>query len=239
MNVHQIYTDSPLRNYNYIVEMGNAEVAVVDPIYPELINEWLAANERQLAVVLLSHGHYDHVAGVEALVKEHGAQVWGHKDSFKSVDRILVDGEKIPTSLGELEVIETPGHTMDHLCFLFFESGKQVEIITMDTIFNAGIGNCKNGGNLEVFVDTILALNERVEDQVILWPGHDYIKNNLNFTLANDPDNEAAKQLLERVESEGSIGFQTNFETERRVNLFLMTNDKERIKDLRHKRDNW
>ncbi|AYF45303.1 putative hydroxyacylglutathione hydrolase [Halobacteriovorax sp. BALOs_7] len=239
MNVHQIYTDSPLRNYNYIVELGNGEVAVVDPIYPKLINEWLVENNRVLAVVLLSHGHHDHVAGVDELVQQHGAQIWGHKDSYKKIDRILEDGEKISTALGEMEVIETPGHTMDHLCFLFYESGKQVEIITMDTVFNAGIGNCKNGGNLDVFVETILDLNEKVEDQVILWPGHDYIENNLRFTLSIEPENEDAKELLEQVHKEGSVKFRTNFATERKVNLFLMTKDVEEIKKLRNKRDKW
>ncbi len=239
MNVHQIYTNSPLRNYNYLVELGNAEVAVVDPIYPDQINDWLKAHGRTLAVILLSHGHHDHVAGVAELKAQHGAQVWGHEDSYEKVDRILKDGEKIPTALGEFEVIATPGHTMDHLCFLFFESGKQVEVITMDTIFNAGIGNCKNGGNLDIFVKTITMLNKRIEDQVVLWPGHDYIEHNLNFTLSIDPDNKEAKELLERVHSEGSIGFETNFEIERKVNLFLKTMDEERIKELRHKRDKW
>lgn len=239
MNVHQIYTDSPLRNYNYIIELGNGEVAVVDPIYPELINDWLAQNKRQLSVVLLSHGHYDHVAGVEALASEHGAQIWGHAKSFANLDRILVNGERIATPSGEFEVIETPGHTMDHLCFLFYESGRQVEIITMDTIFNAGIGNCKNGGNLDVFVETIVNLNNKVEDQVILWPGHDYIETNLRFTLSIEPDNEAAKKLLDEVHSQGSVSFQTSFATERKINLFLKTKDIQELKELRKKRDIW
>ena len=74
---------------------NDAEVAVVDPIYPELITDWLSEHKRHLSVILLSHGHHDHVAGVDALVSKYGAQVWGHEDSFKKVDRVLRDGERI------------------------------------------------------------------------------------------------------------------------------------------------
>jgi hydroxyacylglutathione hydrolase len=65
-----------------------------------------------------------------------------------------------------------------------------------DTLFNAGAGNCHNGGHPDELFDTFEQQLEILADDTRVYPGHDYLLNNLEFTLDREPDNAAAAKMM-------------------------------------------
>jgi hydroxyacylglutathione hydrolase len=83
---------------------------------------------------------------------------------------------------------------MSHVCLLG-ESDAPF-LVSGDTLFNAGAGNCHNGGHPEVLFQTFRDCLWPLPDETELLPGHDYLKNNLAFSLSREPSNAAAKARL-------------------------------------------
>ena len=97
----------------------------------------------------------------------------------------------------ELEALDTPGHTMCHICMKSHTD--QPALFSGDTLFNAGAGNCHNGGNVDDMFSTFSKQLGALEADTLVYPGHDYIENNLRFTLDREPDNAAAVAALESL----------------------------------------
>src|SRR6185436_6647729 len=107
------------------------------------------------------------------------------------VDRGLRAGDVIRVGKTvELECLDTPGHTMSHVCLL--AHGDKPAIFSGDTLFNAGAGNCHNGGHPAELYATFANQLSRLNDATRVYPGHDYLVNNLRFTLDREPDNAEA-----------------------------------------------
>jgi hydroxyacylglutathione hydrolase len=87
---------------------------------------------------------------------------------------------------------------MSHICLL--GHNERPALFSGDTLFNAGAGNCHNGGHPDELYETFDSQLERLPDDTRVYPGHDYLINNLRFTLDREPDNEAAKRMLARYE---------------------------------------
>ena len=79
---------------------------------------------------------------------------------------------------------------MTHICAL--AHAEAPALFSGDTLFNAGVGNCRNGGDPEALYVTCTALLARLAPTTRLYPGHDYLVNNLGFTLHIEPENGAA-----------------------------------------------
>ena len=92
----------------------------------------------------------------------------------------------------ELEALDTPGHTMSHVCLLSHTD--QPALFCGDTLFNAGAGNCHNGGHPAELYKTFAEQLAKLPQSTLIYPGHDYIENNLRFTLDREPDNESARR---------------------------------------------
>jgi hydroxyacylglutathione hydrolase len=83
---------------------------------------------------------------------------------------------------------------MAHVCL--FSHGEEPALFCGDTLFNAGVGNCHNGGDPEVLYDTFAKQIARLPDATRVYPGHEYLGRNLEFTLDREPDNKAAAAWL-------------------------------------------
>lgn len=231
--VHKFYTDSPLRNYNYLFDLNEDDVAAIDPLFPEQIESWCQSNKKTLKVILVTHEHPDHIHGLKELATKFDTEVWAHplmKAHIGHLDRELNEGDEIEVHGGSLRILHTPGHTPTHICLLFNqiinEKKKQAELVAMDTVFNAGVGHCKLGGDPKILYKTIVRLGSELEDQVILHPGHDYIEKNLSFTLTVEPDNTRAREVLAEVEKVGSLNFVTTIGLEKEINTFFRLDSK-------------
>ncbi|PCI65516.1 MAG: hydroxyacylglutathione hydrolase [Gammaproteobacteria bacterium] len=237
MKIHQIYTKNELRNFTYILELEDQTAIVIDPWSADEIVEFLTNKNLSLTSIINTHEHWDHTQGNEALVAQYDCEVWAHANGAGKIPcltRELNGGELIRLDdNNQLKVLNTPGHTFAHLCFIVIEKGNQVAVFTGDTLFNAGVGNC-HGGDAEVMYQTVVDQFQTLADDVLVYPGHDYLENNLRFTLNFEPINQMAKEWLSKVtKSDYQPGdIITNIGNEKSFNTFMRLDNSETIKNL-------
>ena len=205
MIVEQIWTANPLRNFNYLIACGETgEALAIDPLDAKQCLAIAAERGWQITQILNTHEHADHIGGNKAVVKATGARVVAHHNAgarIPGIDRGVGAGDVIRVGKTvELECLDTPGHTMAHICLL--SRTDQPALFSGDTLFNAGAGNCHNGGHPHELYQTFVNQLERLGDETLLYPGHDYLVNNLQFTLDREPGNEAAAEMLARFEKQ-------------------------------------
>ena len=260
MKIHLIYTHSELRNFTYLIETDDKDAIVIDPWDAPTITKIIDAHTLTLSAIINTHEHWDHTQGNAALVEQYGCEVWAHENTKGKIPGFslgLKGNEFI--SLGNetgLKVIDTPGHSAGHLCFKVIEGGRVSSVFTGDILLNAGVGRCDNGGNVDLLYDTIVREILTLNGEVSVYPGHEYLENNLRFTLSVEPTNSDAKNWLERITAEKSsnIPIVTTIADELKINTFLRVSqdslreslgcaaraeDVEVFRRLRLKRDQW
>jgi hydroxyacylglutathione hydrolase len=239
MLVEQIWTGNSGRNFNYLIacpETGQA--MAVDPLDFEKCLARAKAKGWQITKVLNTHHHRDHTGGNAEMMKATKAPVLAHAQAKDQIPEMTVglkagDVVKVGRTV-ELEVLDTPGHTMSHVCLLSHTDTPA--LFSGDTLFNAGAGNCKNGGHPEALYSTFAAQLARLKDATRLYPGHDYIVNNLAFTLDREPDNARAKELKAQLENQDTNkAFITTLALEKEVNTFFRLHSPSVIAALRAK----
>jgi hydroxyacylglutathione hydrolase len=156
-------------------------------------------NDLQIAAILLTHHHHDHLAGLERLSEEFGAPVLAHELTARlvdGVDRTLIDEEVV--SFGDLEVraLFTPGHAPGHLSFLVNGS----DVFTADVLFKGTVGGTRAPGatgfaDLKASVERLLALPEDTR----IHPGH-----TLPTTVAEEREHNPFFRIWTGRDPEGS-----------------------------------
>jgi hydroxyacylglutathione hydrolase len=225
MIVKQIWTDNAYRNFNYLIACSETgEALAIDPLDHGKCLQHAKQMGWRITQVLNTHEHHDHTGGNRAIIEATGAKLLAHrdaKDKIPGIDRGLSAGDVIRVGKTvELEAMDTPGHTRCHICLR--AHGDEAAIFSGDTLFNAGAGNCHNGGSPAALYQTFAEQLARLPDATRVYPGHDYIANNLHFTLDREPDNAAAQELLQRVQDQDPA--QPHVSTigeERMVNTFF------------------
>jgi hydroxyacylglutathione hydrolase len=151
------------------------------------------------------------------------------------VDRGLAQGDAIRVGRStELQCLDTPGHTMAHICL--FAHANSPALFSGDTLFNAGAGNCHNGGHPEALYDTFATQIAKLPDATLLYAGHDYLANNLGFTLDREPGNAAAATLLPRIrEVDAAVLPVTTLGEEKAYNTFFRLGSPQIIARLRER----
>jgi hydroxyacylglutathione hydrolase len=159
----------------------------------------------------------------------------GAKNSIPGIDRGLSAGDVIKVGKTvELEALDTPGHTMSHICLLSHTDTPT--LFCGDTLFNAGAGNCHNGGHPNQLYDTFAEQLAHLPDDTLVYPGHDYLSNNLAFTLDREPDNKKAATLLEKVrDQDPNQALVTSLGLEKEINTFFRLHSPSVIAALREK----
>lgn len=238
MEIFQLYTDSNLRNFTYILQFNDNTAFVIDPWSESQVNSFLDQNNLSLTTIINTHEHWDHTKGNNALVKQHNCEVWAHKNgkgNIPGLSRLLKANEIIQLDqTTNMQVINTPGHSKAHLCFVISVNDSITAIFTGDILFNAGVGNCYNGGDAVDLYETISNKFTNLPDNTIVYPGHEYLKNNLEFTLNREPNNQVAKTWLEKFHKSDVYQkpLTTTMADEREINTFLRLTNNEIIKNL-------
>ena len=185
-----------------------------------------------------THEHHDHIGGNEPVLAATGATLYAHHQATDKIPNVDVglragDSVNVGTSV-ELIALDTPGHTFCHTC-LYYLGGESEPpaLFSGDTLFNAGVGNCHNGGNPQTLYQSFAEQIFVLPDVTRIFPGHDYIVNNLRFTLSREPNNLAAQSLLVAMQQwPGDKHFISNIAIEKMVNAFFRLNSAEIIHTL-------
>lgn len=225
MIVEQVWTGNAYRNFNYLIACPDTgDALAIDPLDYQQCLAIAAERGWTITQVLNTHEHGDHTGGNKGVVKATGAKIIAHKNAGRripNVDRGVGAGDIIKVGKSvELECLDTPGHTMCHICLL--SRTDQPALFSGDTMFNAGAGNCHNGGHPDELFDTFDTQLAKLGDDTLLYPGHDYLLNNLAFTLDREPDNAAAARMLEEYREQDPANARvTTLAEERSINTFF------------------
>jgi hydroxyacylglutathione hydrolase len=168
----------PMANFIYFIgDPKTREVAVVDPAWD--VDRILSIAEKdgyQIKHVLVSHGHPDHINGVEELLNRTNAKLYMHPSEvpwmkgWKATAIPSEDGRKIKVGDVEIQFMHTPGHTPGSQCFLIGGS-----LVSGDTLFIDSCGRTDlPGGDPKVMYESMTGKLKKLEDSVILYPGHNY-----------------------------------------------------------------
>jgi hydroxyacylglutathione hydrolase len=237
MLVEQIWTANAGRNFNYLIACAQTgEALAVDPLDHEKCLAAAKARGWTITQILNTHEHRDHTGGNAQVVAATGAKLLAHanaKDKISGIDRGLHAGDVIKVGKTvELECLDTPGHTMTHICAV--AHGDVPALFCGDTLFNAGAGNCHNGGHPNELYRTFAAQLVKLPEETRIYPGHDYIARNLAFTLDREPDNAKAKSMLPAMEAQDpGKALITTLALEREMNTFFRLSSPSVIKRLR------
>jgi hydroxyacylglutathione hydrolase len=237
MIVEQIWTANAYRNFNYLIACKETgEALAIDPLDHARCLDTARAKGWTITQVLNTHEHGDHTGGNRQVIAATGAKLLAHanaKDRIAGIDRGLAAGDVIKVGKTvELECMDTPGHTMCHVCLR--AHGDHPALFCGDTLFNAGAGNCHNGGHPSELYNTFANQLDKLPEDTRIYPGHDYIARNLAFTLDREPDNAKAKDMLPEMEKQDpGRALVTTLKLEREINTFFRLSSPSVIRRLR------
>ena len=239
MLTERIWSGNSLRNFHYLVACPETgEALAVDPLEWRICLEAARRRGWQITQIVNTHEHQDHTGGNAGLKGATDAKILAHAGAaarIGGVDRGLNRGDVIRVGRTvELEVLDTPGHTMTHVCLLAHTA--EPALYCGDTLFNAGAGNCYNGGDPEALYDTFVTQLARLPETTRVFPGHEYLARNLEFTLDREPANRDAATLLESARgTDPAAATVTTLGQEKRINAFFRLQNPQLIARLREK----
>src|SRR5947208_16867180 len=139
--VKQIWTGNAYRNFNYLIACSETgEALAIDPLDHEKCFSAAKDEGWNVTQILNTHEHGDHIGGNAAMARKTGAKILAHhnaKNTIPDMARGLAAGDVIKVGRTvELETLDTPGHTMTHICMLSHTD--QPALFCGDTLFNAG-----------------------------------------------------------------------------------------------------
>jgi hydroxyacylglutathione hydrolase len=214
-------------NFGYLVhDSASGATASIDAPEAGPIIKALEAHGWKLTDILITHHHGDHVGGVAELKQRYGCRVVApHDKTSKIADVDLRVANADVVKIGSLlaRVVETPGHTLDHISYVF-DNDKAV--FAADTLFSIGCGRVFEG-NPPMMWDSLLKLRA-LPDDFRLYCGHEYTASNVKFALSIDPDNAALKARAEevtRLRAANKPTIPVLLGEEKKANVFLRADD--------------
>lgn len=214
-------------NYAYLLtDSATGAVGLVDPAEAAPLLARLRARGGRLDWILLTHHHGDHVGGVGELVAATGCKVAGaaaDAHRLPPLDRALAEGDRLELGGSLARVLETPGHTTGHLCYLFEATG---DLFCADTLFVMGCGRLLECAAAVLWRS--LARLAALPPATRVWCGHEYSASNARFARSVDPDNralEARAAEVERRRARGEPTVPSTIGEELATNPFLRAGD--------------
>ena len=184
------FVEPPIDNNNYlIIDEETKDAALIDcSSIDDRIDEEIEKQDASLKYILLTHGHFDHIAGIRPNRFKNNPQIVMHKAdldwlnnanqylpmfgmpeiTIPKVDVFVEDGDTIQLGSLEIKVLHTPGHTQGGVCYLV-----DGNLFSGDTIFREAVGRCDlEGGNFNQIVESIEDKIFTLPSETIIYPGH-------------------------------------------------------------------
>ena len=210
-------------NFGYLIHDPDSKAtAAIDA--PEA-GPIIAALDKEgwtLTDILVTHHHGDHVGGIAELKQRYTCRVVAPHDkkaAIKQVDLRVKEGDRVMVGGLTARVIETPGHTLDHISYIFDDDKAA---FTADALFSIGCGRVFEG-TYPMMWESLLKLRA-LPDATRVYCGHEYTASNVKFALGIEPDNAALKARADEVSklrAEGKPTIPVTIGDEKKANTFL------------------
>jgi hydroxyacylglutathione hydrolase len=203
----------------------------------------LEALERRgwnLTHIFITHHHHDHTAAIAALSGRFKLEVTGpasEASKISGLTKTLKDGEHFSFAGHDVAVIETPGHTLGHICY--YLSGDKL-LFAADTLFALGCGRVFEG-TMEDMHASLQKLGKLPDDTVVYF-GHEYTQSNARYALTVEPDNAALVARAEEIAAlreKGRFTAPTTIAFEKETNPFLRAANAAEFAERRKGKDNF
>lgn len=201
----------------YLVDPGDATPAI----------DFIATKGLKLRGILITHHHFDHVGGISALRAHYALDaIYGPDNSaIEGITHTLREGDVIEVLGEKFQVLEVPGHTLDHIAY--FSIGLQPPALFCgDTLFAGGCGRLFEGTPTQMF--TSLGKFKKLAPETRVFCTHEYTQANLRFAQAVEPDNLALKQRAQsanNVRANNQPTLPSTLALELETNPFLRTHE--------------
>ena len=226
-------------NFSYIIH-NNDEAIVIDPSESRPVDQLLEKLKLKLKYILNTHHHLDHVDGNLSLKEKYNCKIIGFEDDSKKIpgiDICLKNEEIFSEKNFKFKVYHTPGHTLGHICYHFFEEKK---LFTGDTLFSLSCGRLFEGTYEDMYKS--LSLIKTFDKDTLIYFGHEYTLSNSKFCINYDPDNENLKKKILEISKNIKAGIPTTpsvLKDELECNIFLKAENIETFAKLRDFKDNF
>ena len=219
---------------NYIWAMiEDQNLIIVDPGDAKPVLEFISHSKLNLLSILITHKHLDHMGGVdEIFTKYPNIEIYAPRDSnFSFPYKAVGEGEefKIDGTSMNFKVLETPGHTLDHIVYI-----NESNLFCGDTLFACGCGRIFEGTYNQMFES--LQKFKKLDADMKVFCAHEYTVKNIEFALTLNPTN---KKLLNRLKSclNQEITLPSSLKEEFETNPFLLAKDINQFKEIRQQKD--
>jgi hydroxyacylglutathione hydrolase len=212
-------------NFIYLYRYNKSDSLVVDPSDGSVVLRTLQEQKLSLKMILITHHHWDHVAGASDLKRQTGCKIIGaDKQRIPGIDLVVADGQILPVGDRKIRVIATPGHTHTSVCYYIEPStGNENGILwTGDTLFVGGCGRLLEC-DAKAMAESLQKLAS-LPDDTLVYCGHDYTLENYEFASGIEPGNQAVKERLEQVRrlvEQNKPTVPSNILLEKNTNCFL------------------
>jgi hydroxyacylglutathione hydrolase len=214
-------------NFGYLIhDPATKATAAIDAPEAAPILKALEREGWTLTDILITHHHGDHVGGVAELKQKYKCRVVAPRDKaarIADVDLRVGQGDVVKVGSLAARVLETPGHTLDHISYVF--DGDKA-LFAADTLFSIGCGRVFEG-DYPMMWDSLLKLRA-LPDDFKLYCGHEYTAANVKFALTVEPDNAALQTRaaeVARLRAEGKPTIPTLLAEEKKANVFLRADE--------------
>jgi hydroxyacylglutathione hydrolase len=171
---------------------GERDAWIVDPGDAEPVERALAEHDLRLAGIVVTHHHFDHTGGVSQLAAAHGASVTGpDSEKIDGVSDVVREGDAVTFAGVRFEVLEVPGHTLDHIAYHAPEAGV---LFCGDTLFAGGCGRLFEGTPAQMHGS--LSKLAALPPETRVYCAHEYTLANLAFAERVEPE---SRELAERI----------------------------------------
>jgi hydroxyacylglutathione hydrolase len=214
-------------NFGYLIhDPQSGATASIDAPEAGPIIRVLEREGWQLTDILVTHHHADHVGGIKELKQQYNCRVVAPYDQtapIPLVDVRVAQGDIVKVGTLLARVLETPGHTLDHVSYVFDEDKA---LFAADTLFSGGCGRVFEG-SYPMMWQSLIKLRA-LPDDFRLYCGHEYTAANVKFALGIEPGNAALQARAAQVAQLRAAGQPTIpalLGDEKQTNVFLRADE--------------
>lgn len=218
----EVFTD----NYIWLVTTNEGSI-VIDPGESSNVINYLDNNQLDLKAIFITHHHFDHTGGIDEITSYYPVNVYGPINNVETINKRLKDGDRVSIIGIDFEIIEIPGHTLDHIAYFSENNGNPI-LFCGDTLFAAGCGRVFEGTFEQMYESIIKLKNLPINTKI--YCGHEYTLSNLEFAKEAEPFNQDTLSRYNNVlklREKGTPSIPSLLSTELKTNPFLRCDNKE------------